>query len=77
MKLKTQKRTRVSGRLLIAYDGKAWYVRRIHSIGYDVDLDRKIYVCDKPLANDLPTLADAVKFLERRTRQAGRNKHGK
>lgn len=47
-------------RIAIVFDGGKWHVRRIRVIEHDLDRDEKIYRCDKPIANDLLTLADAA-----------------
>lgn len=54
-------------RVAIIFDGRRWHVRRIRLIEHDTARDEKVYRCDKPIANDLPTLAAAVRALRPRT----------
>lgn len=53
-------------RLVIVFDGRAWHIRRLRLIEHALDVDEKIYRCDQPIANDLPTLAAAVNILDLR-----------
>ena len=46
-------------RFLIVYDGKKFHVRRLKSTTFDAAFDEKVYRCDAPIANDLPSLAAA------------------
>ena len=43
----------MTDRLLIVFDGSAWFVRRVRVIEHDLDLDEKVYRCDKHLAGPL------------------------
>jgi len=36
-------------RVLVAFDGKAWFVRRIRLVEHDMDADEMIYYCDQPI----------------------------
>lgn len=56
-------------RVAIIFDGRRWHVRRIRQIVHDVGLDEKVYWCDKPIANDLPSLAAAARALRPRGRR--------
>jgi hypothetical protein len=40
-------------KILAFFDGEKWYIRRVKYNYHDIDKDEKIYICDKPLANDL------------------------
>jgi hypothetical protein len=46
-------------RVAIVFDGKKWYVRRMHTSVEDWTRGEMIYYCDKPIANDL-TINQAV-----------------
>lgn len=46
------------GRKLIVFDGNAWFVRRVVMVRYNLDLDEKVYHCDKPLSGPHTSLAD-------------------
>lgn len=47
-------------RIAIVFDNEKWHVRRIRVIEHDLDRDEKVYRCDKPIASDLATLAEAA-----------------
>lgn len=47
-------------RIAIVNDGFAWFVRRIRVIEHDLDLDEKVYRCDKPLGGPFADLKQAV-----------------
>jgi len=51
-------------RVLIAFDGEKWHVRRVHQVEHDLDQDEKVYRCDWPISNDHPTLADVPEVAE-------------
>lgn len=52
-------------RIAIIFDGTKWYVRGIRVIEHDLTKDEKVYRCNTPLANALPTLAEVVAFVEK------------
>jgi hypothetical protein len=65
-------------RVLIAFDGKAWYVRRVRMVEHStIGRDMKIYYCDLPLGGQCQSVDEAVaiarRFLrQRRTRKRAR-----
>lgn len=61
MKRKRAKRKRE--RVAIIFDGKKWHIRQIRAIEHDLIHDEKVYRCDKPLANDLGSIAEIVAWL--------------
>lgn len=48
-------------RIAIVFDGHRWHVRRIRVIERDLERDETVYRCDKPIANDLPNVIEAVR----------------
>jgi hypothetical protein len=60
----------VGRRLAIIFDGARWHVRSIRLIEHDLDLDEKIYRCDKPISNDHRSIEDAVASAKRYQRVA-------
>ena len=50
-------------RILIAFDGKRWHVRRVKRVSHDLALDEMVYHCDMPVTNDHPTLKAAISTL--------------
>lgn len=58
-----------SARNAIVYDGNKWHVRRIRIVEFDLTLNEKVYHCDRPIANDLESLDDAVSIAKRELAQ--------
>ncbi len=48
------------GRILIVFDGSAWFIRAVRLIEHDLDNNEKIYRCDAPLGGPFTTLDEAV-----------------
>lgn len=59
-------------RVLVAYDGESWYVRRVKLVEHDLEADEMIYYCDQPIGVrfDSPrkALTAALAFLRPNTR---------
>jgi hypothetical protein len=53
-------------RVLIVYDGKAWYVRHVRATVHNLTTGELEYYCDEPIANGCPTLEDAAKKIHQR-----------
>lgn len=47
-------------RVLIVFDGEAWFVRRVRLIEHDGVRDEKVYRCDKPISGPHLSLANAA-----------------
>jgi hypothetical protein len=54
----------MSNRILIAYDGTAWYLRNIKTIVDDWGANERVYHCDKHLGGPYETLQEAVAAYE-------------
>ena len=54
---------RGADRLLIAFDGDKWFVRRIRCVEHDMDRDETVYRCDKPLGGPYGRLSDVLAVL--------------
>jgi len=53
-----------TARVLIVFDGEAWFVRRVRAIEHDLDLDEKVYRCDDALGGRCDTLDAACKLVK-------------
>lgn len=47
-------------RVLIVFDGKAWFVRQVRVIEHDLDRDEKVYRCDQPVGAAFSHPEDAL-----------------
>jgi hypothetical protein len=63
-------------RLLIAFDGWNWYIRRIKLVEHDIQHDEKVYRCDRPIGKPCATLLDAVLAVYRSKILGEREIHG-
>lgn len=52
-------------RVLIVFDGDAWFVRGLLSITHDLDQDHKVYRCDRHIAGPFKTLEAACVAAKR------------
>lgn len=50
----------MNNRVLIVFDGMAWFIRHVRLIEHDLTKDEKVYRCDKPLGGPYKTLNEAV-----------------
>lgn len=50
-------------RVVLVFDGTAWFVRRLRQIEHDLSRDEKVYHCDKHLGGPF-TLTEGCNFLE-------------
>lgn len=57
-------------RRLVVFDGTAWFVRRVRTIEHNLDLDEKVYHCDKHLGGPFKTAAQAVKSFEKKPKRS-------
>jgi hypothetical protein len=55
--------TTPSARLLIVFDGRAWFVRRVRSTVHELTRDEMVYYCDQPLGGPYDTIEAAVAAL--------------
>ena len=53
----------MSERVAIVFDGEYWFLRRIRVIEYDLDLDEKVYRCDRPLGGPCKTFKEIAAVL--------------
>lgn len=51
-------------RILIVFDGEAWFVRKVRLIEHDLSRDEKVYRCDEHLGGPHKTLGSAVADAE-------------
>lgn len=47
-------------RVLIVFDGTAWFVRHVRAIEHDLTLDEKVYHCDVPIGVAHATFEEAA-----------------
>jgi hypothetical protein len=47
-------------RVVIVFDGKAWFVRRVRLSVHDGDRSEMVYHCDKPIGTAHATIEDAA-----------------
>lgn len=52
--------TKTDLRVLIVFDGEAWFVRRVRLIQHNLTDDEKIYHCDLPIGRRFDSLDEAV-----------------
>lgn len=52
-----------SPRVLMVFDGSAWFVRRLRAIEHDLNCDEKVYRCDETLGGPF-TLAEGITYLQ-------------
>lgn len=45
-------------RIVVVFDGQKWHVRHLRAIEFNLDLDEKVYHCDKPISNDHNTILE-------------------
>jgi hypothetical protein len=50
-------------RVLIVFDGAAWFVRRVRLVEHDLHADEMVYRCDQPLAGPMK-LVDAIRVVD-------------
>lgn len=48
-------------RILVVMEGEEWFVRRVYLIEHKLDLNRKLYHCDRNLGGPFGSMEDAVK----------------
>lgn len=58
-------------RIVIVFDGEAWFVRHIRVIEHDLDRDEKVYRCDRPIGTSYLTLGK-VPLVEAEVRKRER-----
>lgn len=63
-------------KVLIVFDGKSWFVRRVRVIEHDLDRDEKVYRCDKPLGGPFKKLLQAA-FIAFDAVLPKKRRHGK
>ena len=56
-------------RIILAFDGKKWHVRRVAAIIRDLDAEEMVYRCDQPISNDHKTLKAAIASLPKEYRR--------
>lgn len=62
---------RKAHRILVVFDGEAWFVRRVAMIEHDIDRDMKVYHCDQHLGGPFPSLDGAVVRVNQLIRDGG------
>lgn len=50
-------------RVLIVFDGRKWFIRRVKLVEHDLAHDEKVYRCNHPVGRACDTLLDAVLAL--------------
>lgn len=55
-------------RVLLVFDGTAWFLRQVALIEHDLALDEKVYHCDKPLGGPFKKLDKAIIKLKELTK---------
>ncbi len=54
----------MKNRVLIVFDGTAWFIRGVGAIVHDLRLDEKVYHCDRHLGGPFETLEAAVEAVK-------------
>ncbi|MFI5297358.1 MAG: hypothetical protein ACHREM_04610 [Polyangiales bacterium] len=50
-------------RVLVVYDGTAWFARHLQSITHDLERNEKVYRCDEPLGGPFESIEGAFGIL--------------
>jgi hypothetical protein len=62
-------------RVLIVYDGTAWFARRvqtiIHNVDNENDIDEKVYRCDKHLGGPFESPTEALRAIDPQAKATG------
>lgn len=58
-------------RVLIVFDGKAWFVRGVRAIEHDLSRDEKVYHCDVHLGGPFKTAKKALDVLKEKSSKKG------
>lgn len=55
----------VNDRILLVFDGNAWFIRHVRTIEHDLTKDEKVYRCDVHLGGPFTDLGEAAGMLVR------------
>lgn len=64
----SDKHKRISRRhkILVVFDGKAWFIRRVRSITHDLIWNQKVYRCDEHLGGPFDSFSEVAAELDSR-----------